>query len=358
MSIYAERVTLFPQTEDELLRLEDKNRRLGESCRGLTGKVFEHLDTVSSAKDHEAVRIALGNEPMNFAGMSYGSQLGAQYAELFPENIRTLALDGILQHSQAEAANLLIEASSYELGLSHFFAWASTDESSVLKGQDVRSLWSELLKNASTAPVPALSCNDTDCRSDVNDEEIRFNAHQYLTFAGKDIGLGSSWELLASALYNATQGDATALSTRLTDPSAVSFLAIGCLDWTHNVSSLLPDILAQERMAKEYAPLTQGASQMWTLQHACLGWPVKNINPPTKLNVRTNATILLTQSTADPSTGLPWALGMLGEIENKVLVLRKGDGHTSLPLGGRTTEVIVEYLVTGRAPPAGLVLGS
>lgn len=289
--------------------------------------------------------------------MSYGSQLGAQYAALFPDNIRTLALDGILLHSQNEATNLLIEATSYDVVLSHFFTWAAANESSVLEGQDVELLWNDLLTNASTRPIPALSCNNTDCYSNVNDEDIRTNAHSFLTFA-KDIGLGNSWVNLASALYNASQGDASALSTSFTDPTAYSFLAIGCLDWTHSASTTLSESLAQQTLGKEYAPLTKGASQMWTLQHACLDWPVKVVNPPKKLDIKTNTTILLTQSTADPSTGLPWALGLLEEVENKVLVLREGDGHTSLPLGGKTAEAIVEYLITGEVPSVGLVLPS
>ena len=111
VSIYAERVSMFPTSNEEYDALVDKNRRLGESCLELTGPLLEHLDTISAAKDHEAVRIALGNEPMNFVGLSYGSQLGAQYAALFPDNIRTLALDGITQHSQGEAANILVETS-------------------------------------------------------------------------------------------------------------------------------------------------------------------------------------------------------------------------------------------------------
>ena len=97
---------------------------------------------------------------------------------------------------------------------------------------------------------------------------------------------------------------------------------------------------------------------MWQLQHARLGWPAKIQNPPKKLIVETNTTIMLTQSTSDPSTGFPWALSILEEIKNKVLVIRKGDGHTSLPLGGETAETIVKYLITGKAPSAGLVLDS
>ncbi|KAF3042318.1 hypothetical protein E8E12_000768 [Didymella heteroderae] len=282
-AIYAERVSLFPQTGEEFAKLKDKNRRFGESCLNRTGGVFEHLDTISVGKDHEAVRIALGDEPINFLGLSYGSQLGAQYADLFPNNIRTLAT--------------------------------------------------------------------------VNDKDILFNSHQYLTFK-QNLGLGSSWDILASALNNSSKGDASALSTKLADPTAYSFLPIGCLDWTRKASSTLPEILAQQIMAKEYAPLTQGGSQMWQLQHACLGWPAKIQNPPKKLNVKTNATILLTQSTSDPSTGFSWALGILEEFQNKVLVMRKGDGHTSLPLGGKTAETILRYLITSKAPEPGLVLDS
>lgn len=303
------------------------------------------------------MRIALGDEPINFVGLSYGSQLGSQYADFFPNNIRTLALDGILQHSQSEASDLLIEATSYDLVLLHFFSWAGTKESSILHGQDVETLWTNLLADASATPVPAAACNNTDCYSTVSDEDIRFNAHQYLTFK-QDLGLGSSWDILASALYNASHGDASALSTRLTDPIAYSFLSSGCLNWTRKASSTLPEILAQQTMAKEYAPLTQGASQMWQLQHACLGWPAEIQDPPKKLNVKTNTTILLTQSISDPSTGFPRALGVLEEIKNKVLVIKNGDGHTSLPLGGKTAATIVEYLITGHAPEPGLVMGS
>ncbi|KAF1852020.1 alpha/beta-hydrolase [Cucurbitaria berberidis CBS 394.84] len=358
MSIYAERVSLYPQNEEEFEQLVSKNKRLGESCREKTGPLLEHMDTISAAKDHEAVRVALGNEPINFLGISYGTQLGAQYADLFPNNIRTLVLDGVVQHSDSEAANVLTEAYSYNLGLTHFFEWAGKNESSALKGQDVEALWTSLLTNASKTPIPAPSCNVTECRADVNAEEIRFNAQHFLAFAGRDTGLGSSWELLSSALYNATKGDASALSTSFSDPTAISFLGIGCLDWTHFTSLTLPSLLAKEAMATGYTPFTRGASQTWSLQNACLGWPIEVKNVPKKLNIKTKTTVLMVQSTFDPETGLPWALGMLEEIDNKVLLLREGDGHASFALGGEATKVVIEYFITGKAPKDGLVVSS
>jgi pimeloyl-ACP methyl ester carboxylesterase len=308
-------------------------------------------------KDHEAVRVALGGEAINFLGLSYGSQLGAQYAAMFPNNVRTLALDGILQHSQSEAANALIESSSYELVLHRFFKWAAKNESSALKGQDVEKLWESLIEKATATPIPASKCNGTDCYNQVTAEDITFNAQSYLTFAGSKRNVGGSWKVLSSALLNASHGDATALSTSLNSPENIAFIAITCLDWTHSDTTLAA-LRAKQIMVTEYAPLTRGASQSWILQHACLGWPAPIKNPPKKLDVKTSATILLSSSTADPSCGLPWALGMLEELENSVLVLREGAGHTSFTLAGETQKVIEKYLITGKAPNAGLITNS
>lgn len=187
-------------------------------------------------------------------------------------------------------------------------------------------------------------------------EEILFNAQAYLGFSVP--GFGESWDILSSALCNATQGDASALSTRLDDHTAISELAIGCLDWTHTSSLTLAGVQAKKHMAETFAPLTQGASQTWGLQHTCLGWPVEVKNPPKKLDVDTEATVLMVNSDADPSTSYAWATGMLGEIRNKVLVTRVGDGHTSLVLGGETAGIIAEYLISGVAPEEGLVTTS
>jgi hypothetical protein len=251
-----------------------------------------------------------------------------------------------------------MKATSYALAFSSFLNWASTNELSALKGQNVEALWNELLANASTTPIPALSCNNTKCRSDVNTEEMLYGTRQYMNFAGKSPIGGQSWEILALALYNASNGDASAFSTVFGNPEDASGVAISCLDWTQDASSSLADTLAQQRMMREYAPLMRGATQTWSMQRACLDWPIETVNPPKKLDIKTNATILLTQSTRDPTTGMSWALGMLEEIENRVLVIRDGDGHTSLPLGGETAKVILEYLLTAKAPKEGLVLSS
>lgn len=345
--IYAEAVSLFPETQEEYDALADKNKRLGESCRELTGPLLEHVDTISAARDHEAVRIALGNEPMNFLGLSYGSQLAAQYISLFPDNVRTLALDAVVPHSQSKAVDIFISASSYEHVLEHFFEWAATDKSSALRGQDAKALWLDVLASAKKSPIPALACDGTTCRRFVTDEDIIFNAQGHLNFPGSGVGLGASWMLLASALSNASHGDATALST-YSNPEVFSRLAIRCLDSDRSTS--LAEIKAKSTMANTYSGLVGGANHKWNAQHACIGWPASVKNPPKKLDIVSETTVFMVTSTGDASTGLPLAVDMLEEIPNAVLVVRQGDGHGSLPLGGETSELFLEYLVTGKAP--------
>jgi pimeloyl-ACP methyl ester carboxylesterase len=349
--IWNTRVSLFPKTREDYDRLVDHNKRLGESCLNLTGEIVNHLDTLSAAKDHEAVRAALG-EDMNWLGLSYGTQLGSQYAELFPDNIRAMVLDGVLQHSQSESSNILIEATTYAAELALFFEWAGTNKASPLEGQDVEQLWYGLLQNATDTPIPAPDCEGR-CREDVTEEEIRLNAQGLLITATDESRIR-----FANALIAASEGDASALSTPTFwegAPSGYPGLGIGCQDWSTRASSF-EDLQAKMRIGEFFAPLTKGASQTWTLQASCIGWPAPLANPPKKLNVQTQAPILMVNSIRDPSTSYAWAVGMLEEIENGVLLTRNGDGHTSWSLGGATADIINHFLITAELPVAGTVI--
>ncbi|CAO2648352.1 Nn.00g076190.m01.CDS01 [Neocucurbitaria sp. VM-36] len=352
--IWNERVSQFPKTKEDYDRLVDKNKRLGESCLNRTGDVINYLDTISAVKDHEAVRAALG-EKLNWLGLSYGTQLGSQYAELFPDNIRVMVLDGMLQHSQTESSNILIESTTYAAELVSFFAWASTNDSSPLKGQDVEKLWYSILKNGTDTPIPAPDCDDTQCRKDVNEEEIRLNAQGFLISPRT-----SSKTMFAQALLQASEGNATLLSTPLaseSDPSLYAGITIGCQDWSSHASSF-EGFQAKMRIGEVFAPLNKGACQSWTLQASCVGWPAPLTNPPAKLKVQTQNPILMVNAIRDPSTSYTWAVGMLEEVENNILLTRNGDGHTSWGLGGATADAINHFLITSELPAPGTVLES
>ncbi|KAI1478639.1 Alpha/Beta hydrolase protein [Daldinia eschscholtzii] len=360
---YNKRITWFPKTQGEYAALVKYNKDLGESCRAKTGRLIDFVDTISAARDHEAVRKALGGEKASFLGLSYGTQLFGQYAELFPEGIRALVLDGNLQHSQSESSNLLIESSAYEATLKKFFAWcaAASKDKCPLSGQDVRAKYESILAKAAKSPIPAPGCDDKACRSNVTEEDIRFSIQPYLISPG-------SWPSLGKAIAAADEDeDATLISQQqplvtgdaYEDSSLLAGTAIACQDWTH-ASLSLASVRAKATLGRTFAPLTGAACQSYKIQTSCIGWPAPLSNPPKPISYKGSTRLLMLQSTFDPSTSYAWGLGLHAEIgdDRSVLLTRNGTGHTSYLLGGETTAAANAYLVNLTLPEPGSVLQS
>lgn len=204
--IYNERVSSFPTTEEEFQGLIDHNMALGKSCIELTGRLINNLDTVNVARDLELVRRALNDkEKLNFLGRSYGSQIGATYAELFPQNINRMALDGMLDHTQSEITTLNDEATTYEMTLNQFFAWCNTTPNCALHGQDAAGVYDSVILSAEKQPIPTPRCistGDYACRSDVTGEEIRSNVQNLLLFQNATAEY-TGWDTLAEGIAQA-----------------------------------------------------------------------------------------------------------------------------------------------------------
>ncbi|KAI1097967.1 alpha/beta-hydrolase [Jackrogersella minutella] len=362
VAAYNKRVAYFPKTQAEFDDLVAYNKALGESCHAKTGRLIDFVDTISAIKDHEAVRKALGDEKINLLGLSYGTQLFSQYAELFPDNIRSIVLDGNLQHSQGESSNLLIESTTYEATLKKFFTWCNnaTTEECPLSGQDVEAKYLSVLAKATASPIPAGGCNDTECRSDVTEEDLRFALQGYLISP-------SSWPSIGQALVEADAGNATLISQQqplavgdaYSDSSVLAGTAIACQDWAH-ASRSLADLQEKATLGANFSPLTRGACQSYKIQTSCVGWPAPLSNPPKPVVYKGETKILQAQSTFDPSTSYTWGLGLHAELgdDKSVLLVRNGSGHTSYLLGGETTAAINSYLLNLTLPEPGTVLDS
>jgi pimeloyl-ACP methyl ester carboxylesterase len=356
-------VPLFPKNEAEFRQVVERNKALGRSCRRLTGPLLEHVDTVSAARDMELLRRTLGQSKLNYLGLSYGSQLGSTYAELFPDKIRTLALDGALAHSLPALTLYKDESRAYEDSLNRFFDWCAQTTSCALHGRNVARLFDKLVATADRTPIPAPSCAQSGaCRASVTGGDIRLAAQNFLLFPNP-IPLVSpeGRNGLALALQQAEAGDASAFSPPLaTAPSGTaangSQIAIECLDWSTPVRTF-DDLKRLKRLGRAVAPRLGGASQSWTILTGCIGWPAPVVNPPGPMVVRHAPPILITNATHAPSTAYPWALQLHRDLPSSVLVTRDGDGHTSYLAHGasHTRDAIDIYLATGRTPPPGTV---
>ncbi|CAJ2510944.1 Uu.00g065690.m01.CDS01 [Anthostomella pinea] len=298
------RVSRMPKTQAQFDELVQYNKAVGKSCREKTERLIDFVDTISAAKDHEAVRIAMGGEKANFLGLSYGSQLFSQYAELYPDSFRAMLLDGMVQHSQDEASNALIESTIYEATLKQFFAWSNSSADSPVQGQalDLEAVFKSVLAQADEAPIPAPGCDDVQCRSDVTAEEILFTLQGTLTMT-------SGWPGVLEALLEAQGGNATFISQAqplivgdaYTDSLLFGGRAIPCQDFSH-AATTLAEVVAKQTQGTAFTPLTRGASQTYGIQTSCIGWPAP-VNNPVKKNTYTGETpILMVNAVYDPET--------------------------------------------------------
>jgi pimeloyl-ACP methyl ester carboxylesterase len=364
-TIYEERISMFPKSEAEFEKLKDHNKRLGESCLKMSTpkNLINFVDTISTVKDLEAVRAALGGQKLNWLGLSYGTQIGSQYADLFPQHVGRMVLDGDVMHSLSETIMLTVESQTYETELTRFFSWCATTQECPLHGQDVSKVWDTIIATAEKTPIPALGCDDTLCRKDVNAEEIRFNVQEMLQVKLPIAGAPefTTWADLGTALAQAAMGNATLLSSPIAGSAADSGLfpayAIQCQDWTHDSDMTYAQLQYKQSLGAALSPYTKGVTQTWMLT-GCVGWPAPVANPQKRISVKGAPTILLVNSEYDPSTSYVMAVGLREEIGNAVLLTRKGDGHTSYRNGGEAADAIDSFLVKGTLPAPGTVVES
>jgi pimeloyl-ACP methyl ester carboxylesterase len=186
------------------------NTAFRQSCLNMTGPLIDYMDTKSIVRDHESVRIALGGEPMTYVGNSYGSQLGEQYAEAYPDKIRAMVLDGVVSQSPSEISNYIMGASAAESSLRYFFSWCSSQDAKTcplahrVKNQTLEQSWMNLMKRANDEGIPCLGKTCT--RSTVFANDIRTSAYPLLYTPALSFGA------LAQALYDAYMGNGTAFS--------------------------------------------------------------------------------------------------------------------------------------------------
>jgi pimeloyl-ACP methyl ester carboxylesterase len=359
-AVFNRPVSLFPSTAAEFRRLSDYARDLGRSCLQRTGPLLAHVDTLSVVRDMEALRRALRDGRLNFLGLSYGAEIGTEYAELYPRRIRAMALDGILDHSIHTQTVFADDTAAYEDTFNRFAAWCEATPACALHGVDVATFFDNLVARANAQPIPVPACATEPCRSPVTGDDIRLGLYDLLLFKQPIPAIGRpGWPGAAQALAAAQAGDAGAFAHgRATsfDDAVFPGLATNCIDYPRFVGGY-DDFVSLGLLAGALAPHTRGAGEAWTGVMGCLRWPVPVANPPHRAHISGAPPILLVSATHDPSTPYRWAQDVLMQIHRAVLLTREGDGHTSSLLRpSRTNDAIADYLITRRPPPPNTVL--
>ena len=133
---------------------------LAHSCQAAMPALFPTVNTTTSARDMEQLRIALGVPQIDFYGMSYGTALGSVYAHLFPSHVRSMVLDGAVDANLSPIVDATADAPAIQAALTHALQ-SCPDTPGCPLGADPVGFYRNLQQRLLTAPLPAPGAGDT-----------------------------------------------------------------------------------------------------------------------------------------------------------------------------------------------------
>lgn len=333
-------VTYFPRDERAFEALVADNRALAEACRRGTGAVLEHLDLETSARDLDAVRHALGERQVTFYGIQQSTLVGRTYARLFPERLRDIVLDTAVDDRVPAVQRLASEVVAVETGLNRFAAWCADAPECALRGQDVLRRFDELVAQADRAPIPA------GARPPLTGEDVRRSVQEQLVFK-------IAWPGFAAAIEQAAAGDATALATSADGTlNTLQDHIVQCATTTP-AARTFAELKQLERMVRQLAPRTGGASRAWDTAAGCIGWPGRPEGADSGRPVDDAPAALFLQSTHNTLAAYENAFGLAEQLPGSRVLSRDGDDYSLVVWSPCAAAAVDEYTAAGRLPAPG-----
>lgn len=353
--VNAQSEVLFPQNAAEFQRLRQANQVLGQGCAELTGPLIGHVDTASVARDMDALRAALGEARISYYGVSYGTMIGQQYAELFPRRIRAMVLDSNMDHAQDKWSYQKWEAVAMEESFQQFAAWCARTEDCPLHDVDVPAYFDQLYAKAEAGELIVDPGSETEWV--VAPEDL-----QFVVFGSMYDPL--DWSFLAE-LLQVMAGDAVsepaeqrlrAVADRVKsrgEPVELGYLPVMCSDFRFDTKSYA-SVAALERALARLAPHTRLNPLAWSDLTGCQNWPGGVVNPPHRLKASPQLPpMLITNSRYDVATPYQWGQSLAGQLPSATFLTYDGVGHGDYWLSPCARDAIDTYLLSRATPPQG-----
>jgi pimeloyl-ACP methyl ester carboxylesterase len=341
-----------PDNSAETRALIRVSQSFAEECARRSGALLNHVGTESVARDLDILRAALGDEQLHYLGKSYGSFIGATYAQLFPTRVGRLVLDGAVDPSLDIEEKSLAQAAGFEQALAAFVADCQPQAFCPLRGgqaQGIRQV-RDLLEQLDRRPLPT-------------GEERRLT--QSLGVLGVIVPLyegRQGWPVLAVALRGAFAGDGSTLlrladlylnrrsDGRYDDNQNEAIIAVNCIDQPGNAP---PEQIQASLPRFRRASPTFGDYLAWG-SLPCEYWPARPAGAARPITAAGAKPILVVGTIRDPATPYDWAVGLARQLKSGVLLTYVGDGHTAYARHSACIDGAVEnYLLRGRPPRDG-----
>jgi len=330
-------------------------------CEQNSAALLPYVGTQNAARDMDVLRAALGEPRLSYLGKSYGTFLGAWYAQLFPGRVRALVLDGAVDPGTPSLQDDMTQAEGFQIAFRSFAAWCLASAGCPLgsggSGGSAGSVDAAVTKvdslvaRASTVPLA----------NRLGDGQVADGA-MLLTGVAAALYSKSSWPDLKTGLTSAFAGDGTVLvelANLLTErnPNGIytnladADTSISCLDrpWPRSLAAWQRAASAASRAAPLFgAPIVWGSL-------TCAYWPVPSYPLP-RIRAADARPVLVVGTLRDPATPYRWARALAGDLSSGVLLGWNGDGHTAYGEGSACVDTIVnDYLISLSVPRSGTV---
>ncbi len=334
-----------PATPTEEQAFADAQTRVAAACTAKLGSKLSAYGTTATARDLDVLRQAVGDDKLTYLGFSYGTEVGAVYATLFPNHVRAMVLDGAVDPNDKNSE--ATQAAGFQLAFDRFVA-ACAGSSQCVAGPDAKALYERVKAAAEQAPIP------------VPRSSRSLTPGYLLSGVGAAMYDKDSWPLLAQGLADADAGNGAlllALADSLNDRKADG--SYGNLEDAHIVISCdddprRPTLAEAKATAAELAtkdPLLGGAAG-WGL-YGCEGFP-NGDEPLPKVSAPTAPKLVVIGTKNDPATPFANTAALAKELGSAVTVSWDGDGHTATTKSPCVDRAVSAYLVQLAVPTDGL----
>jgi pimeloyl-ACP methyl ester carboxylesterase len=337
----------------------EKSKELAHLCAQKAGDILEHVSTANTARDLDLLRRAVGDQKLTYHGISYGTHLGATYANLFPGRIRAMAFDGTMDftgnatgHGDAGKKVPLDTRQDVATGIAQTFEQflrlcSEAGPKCAFSSGDPKAKWAEITARAKRGPIT------------VDGETWTYSG---IVNTAADLSDSRGWADIATLLQrlydarNTVSGKALKVSgEQYTSNRTEAFNAIQCTD-----SDVPTDPAIYSRYAESEDRRVPDFGRIAVLDMmSCAFWQAKDTDRYTgPWNRWTSAEILVLNNRYDPSTPVHGAKDGAAELARARVVVTEGYGHSSMYVPSACTEKVKrDYLISGTFPAQGKTCG-
>jgi pimeloyl-ACP methyl ester carboxylesterase len=331
----------FEDDADRAAYLEVSDEYVADCAEGF-GDLLPHVGTTDVAHDMDAVRAAMGDEQLSYLGFSYGTVIGQVYADLYPDRVRAMVLDGVVELGPSGLELAHQQAAGFELALERFVAHCDGGGDCEVDGDTLAAVEEVLAMAEQPGGIPADGAD-----RDAGPGEAIMGI-SYALYSE------SLWEQLDAALASALDGDGSGLVELADGYLGIGafevYFAVNCLDFAWPTGE--PDaFFAQGKATAESAPHFGEAIVNDYVR--CADWPAPAV-PLEPVTAPGTPPILVISTTGDPATPYEAGVAVAERLESGVLVTNEGDGHTVVGNGKPCIDdLVADYLVDGDVPDDG-----